>query len=155
MIHHIVLCSLLLSVYDLRFTIYESPAVCCLLFTSIHDLNGFVNIRPVFFRNDPKRDSFFVPALVFTTTTFLVAVTDWLRSDSLGIGFSVGNGFKRGNGFNPGKAGNPVSSFEFPVSSLLAAGDASGFISFVYGFSEIAAAPETVGNGWRVSCFGC
>jgi len=93
------------TIHDLRFT--------------LHDLNGFVSIRPVFFKNEPNRDSFFafVFSFVVTTAGLRLTVSDRLCSANLGIGFSFGSGFNRGSGFNPGSAGIAVSRFKFGVSS--------------------------------------
>lgn len=85
---------------------------------TIHDLNGFARIRPVFFRSDPKRESFFVWALVFTTMGFLLAPGDWFRPANLGNGLIVGSGFNRGNGFNPGNEGTAGTLFERVVLRL-------------------------------------
>jgi hypothetical protein len=106
-------------------------------------------MRPVFFRNDPKRDSFFVLPLVFTTRVFLSVVADRLRSDNLGIGFSVGSGFKRGSGFNPGNAGIAVSGFAAGVAGLSKRTKFSGFA--FRALSEVEAATDTTGDGSAVS----
>ncbi|HBB87082.1 MAG TPA: hypothetical protein DC047_05660 [Blastocatellia bacterium] len=117
-------------------------------------MNGFVNIRPVLFRNEPKPDTFLVLPLVFTTMVFLLELNDRLRSDSLGIGFRVGSGFKRGKGFNPGKAGIGPAGFDSAISNLSAGREVSSFAFRIGEFSEVAATFDTTGNGWDVCSFG-
>lgn len=96
------------------------------LFT-VHGLKGFVSIRPVFFKNEPNRDSFFGNSLAFVSTLadLSLALVDLLCSGNLGNGFSAGSGFNRGSGFSPG--GDDGKGVLEPVAAaFISAGIASG-----------------------------
>jgi len=75
-----------------------------------------------------------------------LALSDRVRSDNLGIGFSVGSGFKRGNGFNPGNAGIGVVRFEFGASNFSVGREVFSFAIRDSGLSEVAATSDTIGN---------
>ena len=109
---------------DSRLTIYVLLfAVCCLLFTVYYFLNGLVSIRPVFFRNEPKRESFLV--FVLTMMAFLFAFADRFLSLSFGIGLSVGSGFNRGSGFTSDDDRTADPRVELVVCGLSTAGAVS------------------------------
>jgi hypothetical protein len=105
-------------------------------------------MRPVFFKNDPNRDCFFVFVfcLVVTTEALRLAVSEPLWSPNRGSGFKVGNGSNRGSGFNPGNAGGVVLRFVFSVRRLSDARRVSRFEPGGSSLFEPADAPTCLSN---------